>query len=126
MKPCKRLEIVIEQPLAQRLAQRLIELEAPGLHRHRPRRGHGRPWYTPRRRTHGHLNQLCVHHRLRRTAHHRSDRRGKRAARNAAQTCIGRNGEDADLDGPLLFLCSEASRYVTGQVMMLDGGFTAK
>lgn len=49
-----------------------------------------------------------------------------RAARNAAQTCIGRNGEPGDLDGPLLFLCSEASRYVTGQVLMLDGGFTAK
>lgn len=30
MKPCKRLEIVIEQPLARRLAQRLVELEAPG------------------------------------------------------------------------------------------------
>ena len=50
----------------------------------------------------------------------------ERAARNAAQTCIGRNGEMADLDGPLLFLCSEASRYITGQVLMLDGGFTAK
>lgn len=49
-----------------------------------------------------------------------------RAARNAAQTCIGRNGDPEDLDGPLLFLCSEASRYVTGQVLMLDGGFTAK
>ncbi|MEM6460449.1 MAG: SDR family oxidoreductase [Pseudomonadota bacterium] len=49
-----------------------------------------------------------------------------RAARNAAQTCIGRNGEMEDLDGPLLFLCSDASRYVTGQVLMLDGGFTAK
>lgn len=49
-----------------------------------------------------------------------------RAARNAAQTCIGRNGEAEDLDGPLLFLCSDASRYVTGQVLMLDGGFTAK
>ena len=49
-----------------------------------------------------------------------------RAARNAAQTCIGRNGEPEDLDGPLRFLCSDASRYVTGQVLMLDGGFTAK
>ncbi|MEO1250184.1 MAG: SDR family oxidoreductase [Pseudomonadota bacterium] len=49
-----------------------------------------------------------------------------RAARNAAQTCIGRNGEPEDLEGPLLFLCSEASRYMTGQVLMLDGGFTAK
>lgn len=50
----------------------------------------------------------------------------ERAARNAAQTCIGRNGEAEDLDGPLLFLCSDASRYVTGQILMLDGGFTAK
>lgn len=50
----------------------------------------------------------------------------ERAARNAAQTCIGRNGEVDDLDGPLLFFCSEACRYVTGQTLMVDGGFTAK
>lgn len=50
----------------------------------------------------------------------------ERAARNAAQTCIGRNGEPEDIDGPLLFLCSDLSAYVTGQVMMVDGGFTAK
>ncbi|MEY8827280.1 SDR family NAD(P)-dependent oxidoreductase [Sedimentitalea sp. XS_ASV28] len=49
-----------------------------------------------------------------------------RAARNAAQTCIGRNGRLEDIDGPLLFLCSEASCYVTGQILMVDGGFTAK
>ncbi|REG31653.1 gluconate 5-dehydrogenase/2-deoxy-D-gluconate 3-dehydrogenase [Paracoccus versutus] len=48
------------------------------------------------------------------------------AARNAAQTCLGRNGEPEDMDGPLLFLCSEASAYVTGQILMVDGGFTAK
>ena len=46
--------------------------------------------------------------------------------RNARQTCIGRNGEEEDLKGPLLFLCSDASSYVTGQVLMVDGGFTAK
>ena len=50
----------------------------------------------------------------------------ERAARNAAQTCIGRNGEPEDMDGPLLFFCSAASNYVTGQILMLDGGFTAK
>lgn len=50
----------------------------------------------------------------------------ERAARNAAQTCVGRNGAPEDLDGPLLFLCSNASSYVTGQVLMVDGGFTAK
>ncbi|MEM9715967.1 MAG: SDR family oxidoreductase [Pseudomonadota bacterium] len=49
-----------------------------------------------------------------------------RAARNAAQTCIGRNGEPEDLNGPLLFFASKASDYVTGQIMMVDGGFTAK
>ncbi|WP_293573028.1 SDR family oxidoreductase [Phaeobacter sp.] len=50
----------------------------------------------------------------------------ERAARNAAQTCIGRNGELADIDGPLLFFCSNACSYVTGQTLMVDGGFTAK
>ena len=49
-----------------------------------------------------------------------------RAQRNADQTCIGRNGQLADIDGPILFLCSDASGYVTGQTLMVDGGFTAK
>ncbi|MEO9651528.1 MAG: SDR family oxidoreductase [Roseobacter sp.] len=48
------------------------------------------------------------------------------AQRNADQTCIGRNGEPSDLDGPLLFFCSPASDYVTGQTLFVDGGFTAK
>ena len=50
----------------------------------------------------------------------------ERAARNARQTCIGRNGEPPDIDGPILFLSSDASAYVTGQVMPVDGGYTAK
>lgn len=50
----------------------------------------------------------------------------ERSARNAAQTCVGRNGELEDLVGPALFLCSEAAGYVTGQVLYVDGGFTAK
>jgi gluconate 5-dehydrogenase len=49
-----------------------------------------------------------------------------RAARNAAATCVGRNGDLHDLAGPLLFLCADASAYVTGQVLMVDGGYTAK
>lgn len=48
------------------------------------------------------------------------------SARNAAQTCIGRNGEVHDMNGPIMFLCSEASNYVTGQMLFVDGGYTAK
>jgi len=36
-----------------------------------------------------------------------------------------RMAEAADLMGPLLFLVSEASRYVTGIELRVDGGFTA-
>ena len=50
----------------------------------------------------------------------------EKAAANAAQTCMGRNGELDDLVGPALFLCSSASAYMTGQVLYVDGGFTAK
>lgn len=48
------------------------------------------------------------------------------AARNAAQTCIGRNGRLEDLHGATVFLASEASAYITGQTLMVDGGFTAR
>jgi NAD(P)-dependent dehydrogenase (short-subunit alcohol dehydrogenase family) len=45
---------------------------------------------------------------------------------HARQTCIGRNGVLDDLTGPMLFLCSDASGYVTGQILNVDGGYTAK
>jgi NAD(P)-dependent dehydrogenase (short-subunit alcohol dehydrogenase family) len=48
------------------------------------------------------------------------------ASRHAAQTAIGRNGAMADLYGVAVFLASDASAYVTGQTIMLDGGYTAK
>ncbi|TMS58752.1 SDR family oxidoreductase [Imbroritus primus] len=48
------------------------------------------------------------------------------AKRNAEATCIGRNGELSDLYGATVFLASEASAYVTGQTLAVDGGFTAK
>lgn len=48
------------------------------------------------------------------------------AARNASQTAVGRNGELADLHGLTVFLASEASAYITGQTIFIDGGFTAK
>jgi NAD(P)-dependent dehydrogenase (short-subunit alcohol dehydrogenase family) len=49
-----------------------------------------------------------------------------KAAANAAQTCIGRNGELEDLHGLTVFLASNASAYITGQTICCDGGFTAK
>ena len=44
----------------------------------------------------------------------------------AKQTCIGRNGVLDDLLGPAIFFASDASNYVTGQILYVDGGFTAK
>ena len=48
------------------------------------------------------------------------------SSKNASQTCIGRNGVLEDLHGPTLFFCSNASNYVTGQTLFVDGGYTAK
>jgi NAD(P)-dependent dehydrogenase (short-subunit alcohol dehydrogenase family) len=35
-----------------------------------------------------------------------------------------RPGEPRDLEGPIVFLASEASRYVTGQTLLVDGGIS--
>ena len=43
----------------------------------------------------------------------------------ARGTFNGRNGELSDLRGPALFLASPACDYVTGQVLFVDGGFSA-
>ncbi|MBU6441225.1 MAG: SDR family oxidoreductase, partial [Betaproteobacteria bacterium] len=46
--------------------------------------------------------------------------------RHAAQTCIGRNGRLEDLFGATVFFASDASAYITGQTLMIDGGYTAR
>ena len=50
----------------------------------------------------------------------------KTSSKLAKQTCIGRNGLLEDIYGPTIFLASHASDYVTGQILMVDGGFSAK
>jgi NAD(P)-dependent dehydrogenase (short-subunit alcohol dehydrogenase family) len=40
-------------------------------------------------------------------------------------TYLGRMADEHDLGGPVVFLLSEASRYVTGVNLAVDGGYTA-
>jgi NAD(P)-dependent dehydrogenase (short-subunit alcohol dehydrogenase family) len=41
-----------------------------------------------------------------------------------SRTPLRRPGQAEDLDGAVVFLASEASRFVTGQTLLVDGGFT--
>ena len=48
-----------------------------------------------------------------------------RSAALAARTMVGRNGVPEDFEGVVVFLASGASGYVTGQLICVDGGFSA-
>lgn len=57
---------------------------------------------------------------------YRDDDRGRAArARNVARIPLGRLGEPEDLVGISLYLLSPASDFCTGQVIYVDGGYTA-
>lgn len=49
----------------------------------------------------------------------------KRGSTILEHTPMGRFGEPEDLVGTLIWLCSDASRFVTGIVVPVDGGFSA-
>lgn len=50
----------------------------------------------------------------------------ERSEKIISSTMIKRIGETSDLVGPVVFFASDTSKYVTGQVLHVDGGYTAR
>jgi NAD(P)-dependent dehydrogenase (short-subunit alcohol dehydrogenase family) len=46
--------------------------------------------------------------------------------RFAERTALGRWGDPAELIGPALLLASNAGSYITGQTLIVDGGYLAR
>jgi 2-deoxy-D-gluconate 3-dehydrogenase len=50
----------------------------------------------------------------------------KRSADILARIPAGRWGEPGDITGAVVFLASQASNYVNGHVLVVDGGWMAR
>ena len=71
------------------------------------------------------VNNLCPgYFRTEMTRKSWHDRKSRR--RIEERTMLGRWGESEDIVGPAIFLASEASRYITGQDLYVDGGWLSK
>lgn len=49
----------------------------------------------------------------------------ERNAQILSRIPMGRWADPAEIADPILFLCSDAARYMTGTVMLVDGGYTS-
>jgi NAD(P)-dependent dehydrogenase (short-subunit alcohol dehydrogenase family) len=49
----------------------------------------------------------------------------ERNAQIMSRVPVGRWADPAEIADPILFLCSDAARYVTGTMMTVDGGYTS-
>jgi NAD(P)-dependent dehydrogenase (short-subunit alcohol dehydrogenase family) len=44
----------------------------------------------------------------------------------SAHAVLGHAARAEELDGPFLFLASDASSYITGQTLLVDGGWSCR
>ena len=49
----------------------------------------------------------------------------ERSAQIMSRVPVGRWADPSEIADPILFLCSDAARYVTGTMMTVDGGYTS-